>query len=174
MQTIVEVGAYSGEQTLRFLSDTNSRVFAFEPETEAFQHMFKLSQQYQRLVVLPFAVDIGDNQEPLWHGGDGHSTLNVPNFGSIGSTFSMTWTMRMDTFMRLYSVDQIDYLCIDAPFREELILESLAERVKDVKGGCYQQYSDEPFAMDFLKTHGFDVLKNEGLNKPLVSFWRKS
>src|SRR5574337_575748 len=129
MSTIVEVGAYRGVETCNFLKDEAAFVYAFEPEHHLFRELYVKSTNEPRLTILPFAVDIGDNQEPLFHYSDGKSTLDPPTIGSLAAHFTMTWTMRLDTFMSLYSIQKIDYLRIDAPWREEMVLESLGDRI---------------------------------------------
>ena len=180
MKTIIEVGAHTGTETFNFLSDAEARIYAFEPEQESFIELFKKAQSYPRLTVLPFAVDIGDNQEPLFHHADGKSTLDCPLFvadrDKVG--FTMTWTIRLDTFMRLYSIDKIDYLRIDAPWREEMILESLDTRIKDVERGRIRRYGTRSVVPGFLMDHGFsieqDVTSGDlvALTEPDFRFWR--
>lgn len=177
MKTIVEIGAHTGIETFNFLMDAEAVVYAFEPEQLLFADLFKKSQQYPRLTVLPFAVDIGDNQEPLFHYDDGKSTLDPPMFVAdrAGVGFTMTWTIRLDTFMKLYSVEKIDYLRIDAPFHEELCLESLAERVRDVERGRIRRYGQRSVVPAWLLDHGFNIeldTTSADLSEPDIRFWR--
>lgn len=175
MKTIIEVGAHTGTETLHFLSDSDVRVFAFEPHPVLFTDLYRMSQQYPRLTVLPFGVDIGDNQEPLFYREGGQSTLQPPAFGAVGATFSMIWTIRLDTFMSLYSIGHIDYLRIDAPLREEMILESLGQRVQDVDRGRVSRYEERSAVPAFLCDHGFSIMTDSLSNSTLhpdIKFWR--
>lgn len=177
MSIVVEVGAYTGIETLNFLSDTEAKVFAFEPRKLYFIDLYKMSNSYPRLTALPFAVDIGDNQEPLWHNEDGLSSLQpADGIGSLSKPFEFSWTIRLDTFMKLFSIDKIDYLRIDAPHREEMCLESLAERATDVERGRIRCYDEsKSVIVTWLYDHGFnlaqDALSNDILN-PDIRFWR--
>lgn len=175
MTTIVEVGAHLGAETFNFLGDASASVYAFEPEQKYFAELWRKSRSYPRLTVLPFAVDIGDNQEPLFHVDSGLSTLDPPMFGSQGIQFTMTWTMRLDTFMGLYSINTIDYLRIDAPLREEMCLESLDTRIKDVERGRIRRYGPRSVVPAWLLDHGFkielDTTSND-VTDPDIRFWR--
>lgn len=180
MKTIVEVGAHEGRETLNFLADETeeSRIFAFEPSPDSFRKLLQIEQTnpLSTLRVLPFAVDLGDNQESLFHYPDGKSTLANPFFREDKPTgFQMVWTMRLDTFMNLYLIDKIDYLRIDAPFHEELCLDSLSYRIKDVDAGRIRVYGDQNLILGWLKDNSFNVVNDKTENKtylPDVRFWR--
>lgn len=177
MRIIVEVGAHEGAETLHFLEDAEAVVYAFEPDVSAFRALQIKSASYPRLTVLPFAVDLGDNQEPLFHYPDGQSTLDNPFFRKDQpSSFRLTWTMRLDTFMNLYGIEKIDYLRIDAPLYEEHCLDSLAERIKDVDRGRIKIYNEWGTTVPaWLMEHGFSITRDYTVNKtylPDVQFWR--
>lgn len=175
MAIIVEVGAHTGTETFNFLMDSSAQVYTFEPDPVLFRELQNTSRHHPRLTVLPFAIDIGDNQEPLFHFGDGKSTLDIPMFGSSSAKFTLVWTMRLDTFMSLYSIDKIDYLRIDAPYREEMCLESLGDRVEDVVRGRVRRYTDDGAAMAFLHGHNFSVeldTTSANILEPDIRFWR--
>jgi FkbM family methyltransferase len=175
MKTIIEVGAHTGVETLNFLTDSETEVFAFEPHPVLFMDLCRMARAYPRLTVLPFAVDIGDNQEPLFFGENGQSTLQPPAFGSASAIYTMTWTIRLETFMSLYSIAQIDYLRIDAPLREEMILESLGVRIKDVARGRVSRYEPRSVVPAFLCDNGFNIMSDTVSNNTLtpdIKFWR--
>ena len=155
-------------------------MYAFEPDVNNFQELYVKSQSYSRLTVLPFAVDIGDNQEPLFEQPDGQSTLQPP-WGQPGAAFRMVWTIRLDTFMRLYSIEKIDYLRIDAPFRDEMCLESLGSMVDRVQRGrvcVYTMRGFEGYAQslvpEFLRNNGFECEYNSSTEsgRTEIRFWR--
>jgi len=178
VKIIVEVGAHTGIETLNFLADKEARVFAFEPDHDAFRSLQLLEKQFTlgRLRVLPFAVDLGDNQESLFHYPEGKSTLANPYFREEKPTgFSLIWTMRLDTFMDLYSIDKIDYLRIDAPYHEESCLDSLGPRISDVKSGRIRVYEDQNLILAWLREYGFNTQNDMTPDKnylPDVRFWR--
>lgn len=176
MSVIVEVGAHEGAETLKFLEDAEATVYAFEPDWTKFQALQKRSLHYPRLTVLPFAVDIGDNQEPLFDFSDGQSTLQPP-WGQPSASFRMVWTMRLETFIHLYSIEKIDYLRIDAPLREEMCLESLGQYVNRVERGRVCIY-DTGYARTAVPTYlydnGFSIQHDTAteFGKPDIRFWR--
>jgi FkbM family methyltransferase len=175
MSIIVEVGAHRGAETFNFLSDAKAQVYAFEPEAQHFRELLQRIQPYgDQIILLPFAVDIGDNQEPLFHYEDGKSTLQC-DFGTITTNYTMAWTIRLDTFMYLYSVEQIDYLRIDAPFREEMILESLGDKISKVARGRIRQYGEKSVIPAWLYDHGFNLeldTTSQNTTEPDIRFWR--
>lgn len=176
MSIIVEVGAQRGAETFNFLMDSEADVYSFEPEVQYFIELFQKAKEYPRLTLLPMAVDIGDNQEPLFHYENGRSTLQPPMFGSNIASFTMTWTIRLDTFMHLYSLERIDYLRIDAPLREEMILESLGDRITNVERGRIRQYGEHSVIPAWLLDHGFNIEQDttsNNLTEPDIRFWRK-
>jgi FkbM family methyltransferase len=176
MRTIVEVGAHEGVETLHFLQDVEANVYAFEPDIEKFRDLQIKSQSYPRLTVLPFAVDLGDNQEPLFKYPNGQSTLDNPFFRKDQpESFRLTWTMRLDTFMSMYGIEKIDYLRIDAPFYEEHCLDSLTDRIKDVERGRIKLYQDSASVVPaWLIDHGFSITTDLTINEhlPDITFWR--
>jgi len=177
MSTIVEVGAHEGVETFHFLANADANVYAFEPDMNSFRALQIKSASYPRLTVLPFAVDLGDNQEPLFKYPGGQSTLDNPFFRKDQpESFRLTWTMRLDTFMDLYGIEKIDYLRIDAPFYEEHCLDSLAERVKDVERGRVKLYHEFHSTIPaWLVDHGFHITRDYVVNSgylPDITFWR--
>jgi len=156
MRTIIEIGAHAGVETKHFLASPDVKVYAFEPNIRRFKDLFKLSQENPRLYPLPFAINWGDNQEPLFHDeNDAQDSLN-PSGGTFGKQFTMSWTMRLDTFIEMYGISSIDYLRIDAPFSEEACLDSLGDHYRIVKEGrvrVYDKHSQD--VLQWLIDHDF-------------------
>jgi FkbM family methyltransferase len=180
MNTIVEVGAFEGTQTFKIAhAEPDAQMFAFEPHLANFCKLHAQSKHFPNLTILPFAVDIGDNLEPLFEYPDGQSTLQPP-WGKITTQYRLVWTMRLETFMHLYSIEQIDYLHIDAPYREAMILESLGALADRVKSGRVTVYPSEIFdtageVVTFLTEHGFTAITRHqpnGPEKPEFTFER--
>ena len=172
MKTIVEVGAYRGFETTHFLEDQDAVVYAFEPDHDLYKDLNLLAAKEPRLTVLPMAVGIGDVSVSLFLLPDGNSMTEIPLFSNLNYYgVNMGWAMRLDTFMYLYNIDTIDYLRIDAPFHEEMCLESLGDRLKQVKGGRIRCYSEDFFASGWLRDRDFQTqMDNDPL--PNVRFWR--
>lgn len=166
MKTIVEVGAAEGVKTQELLKEGNV-VYSFEPHEASFKILGEKFGAHSRLTLLPFAVDIGDNQEPLFEHPNGMHTLQ-PDYFNHRQQFKMVWTMRLDTFMNLYNLVGISFLSIDAPFREEMILESLGNRFKDVQEGSVRFYDDNKLVPKLLQDQGFSLRGTTNLY-----FWRE-
>ena len=173
MSVIIEVGAHEGAETLKFLGDADATVYAFEPDAVKFRALVAMARSYPRLTVLPFAVDIGDNQEPLFDVADGQSTLQPP-WGQPSASFRMVWTIRLETFLHLYSIEKVDYLRIDAPNREEMCLESLGSFAHRVERGRVCLYGTNPAVPTYLYDHGFNLQHDTttAFGRPDMRFWR--
>lgn len=176
MKTIVEIGAHSGVETSLFLQDIEAQVYAFEPNRLRFKNLLRLSYNYPRLHVLPFAVDWGDNQEPLFHDADDkNDSLNPAGNKFSGGNFTLTWTMRLDTFIEMYDIPKIDYLRIDAPWAEEACLNSLGDHHHLLQQGRVKIYENKDEILTWLYDNGFnfknDSLSNDVVN-PEIAFWR--
>jgi FkbM family methyltransferase len=178
MSTVVIVGAGTGELKNQNILNGFTDVHMFEPDAEAFRGLYTKFRASDHVHVMPFAVDIGDNQEPLFHYPEGQSTLQ-PSWGMPQPPFRLVWTMRLDTFMNLYSIEEIDCLHIDAPFREEMVLESLGNEANRVLSGrvvAYpSEFADEGAVPTWLVEHGFHIQRHQpnGPEKPEFAFWRR-
>jgi hypothetical protein len=176
MRTIIEIGAHTGTETFKFLDDSDAVVFAFEPQQQHFTQLFLRSQHYPRLTVLPFAVDLGDNQEPLFHLDNGQDSLQPPNMIFGQYKFTMTWTIRLGTFLELYGIQRVDYLRIDAPWNEGNCLESIdpfADRLQTGRIKCYRD--DNAELITWLYDHGFSTQidnTSDDVTRPNIRFWR--
>jgi len=179
MKTIVEVGAHTGEETIKFLQDIDAQVYAFEPDKDKFSSLYLLSRQFPRLTLLPFAVDAGDSQEPLFQGENGKSSLNNAQYYSAYAPvkYNMVWTIRLDTFFTLYGIQNIEYLRIDAPWNELMCLESLGDKASIVERGRIRSYDIDQYneLITWLYDHGFstqqDTLSSD-VEHPDIRFWR--
>lgn len=174
MKTIIEVGAYEGAETLHFLDDAEAEVYAFEPDDRKFSLLHEKFRPYScRATILPFAVGLCDNQEALFNKEGGMSTIQ-PDLCSR-DTWSMVWSIRLDTFCRLYGITKVDYLRIDAPFSELDCLDSMVDRIASVARGRIRCYGEKTEVPAWLLDHGFsiepDFLPNL-LEKPDLRFWR--
>lgn len=174
MKTIIEVGAHEGSETLHFLDDAAANIYAFEPDGAKFRLLHeKFQPQSWRVTVLPFAVSLCDNQEALFNRADGMSTLTPDLFSQ--DTWTMVWSIRLDTFCRLYGISQVDYLRIDAPFSEIDCLESMIDCIATVERGRIRCYGDTTEVPVWLLDHGFHIepdFRPNSSEKPDLRFWR--
>lgn len=146
-KTYIEVGGNQGQHTQRFVHP-GARLFVFEPVQELY---FKLWEKYKdnsNVLVIPFAVDEVEQVATFFVAGQkdwGCSSLNQfnDNLNQVwpGRTdFTVThsynvMTIRLDSFCRMYGIDKIDYLWIDAQGHDFKVIKSLGEKIKDVKEG---------------------------------------
>jgi FkbM family methyltransferase len=173
MKTIIEVGAKDGHDTYRFLQDPENVVYSFEPTPELhlyIQNRFRGNTNYKNLNLVPAAVDITDGFKQFniaavedW----GCSSLNefaddrFNNFPGrdIRTTHSVkVMTIRLDTFMNMHNIKEVDYLWIDAQGSDFNVLKSLGNRINDVKSGkCESSYAADLYKNSNNKTN--DIVK---------------
>jgi hypothetical protein len=144
---VFEVGANKGNDTARLLNE-GSTVYAFEPTPELILELKNKFKDNSRYMPVPLAVDL----ENRW------TTFNIAGSGDWGCSsiyefnpnihkewegrpdFNTTdqcrvMTIRLDTFMNVYNISHIDYLWIDAQGNDFRVLQSLGDRIKDVREG---------------------------------------
>jgi len=173
MKTIIEVGTKDGHDTYRFLQDPDNIVYTFEPTPEShvlIQNRFRGHLNYKNLNLIPAAVDINNRFTTFniaavedW----GCSSLNefaddisenFPNRPLKVTHKSKVMTMRLDTFMDVYGIKEVDYLWIDAQGSDFNVLKSLGDRIKDVKAGkCESSYVADLYKNSDNKTS--DIVK---------------
>ncbi len=174
MKTIIEVGTKDGYDTYVFLKDPDNIVYTFEPTPELqvyIQNKFRGHINYKNLNLIPAAVDIKDGFSQFniaaiedW----GCSSLNEfsedVNKTFPGRDIRMThsvkvMTMRLDTFMSIHNIAEVDYLWIDAQGSDFNVLKSLGDRITDVKAGkCESAYA-------------YDLYKNSNNNTVDIVKW---
>ena len=179
MNTIVEVGANRGTDTINFLSTSNSRVFAFEPTLELMLFMKNYLKHYPNYFPMPMAVDIENGWK--WFNIAGNEDWGCSSLHNFNPEIKEKWdrpdfkftdryrvpTIRLDTFMETYGVTEIDYLWIDTQGNDFNVLQSLGDKIDLVKGGkceCalnFSLYADVDNSSNsivpWLEKHGFKV-----------------
>jgi FkbM family methyltransferase len=156
MKTIIEVGTKDGHDTYKWLQDPDTVVYTFEPTPEShvlLQNRFRGHVNYKNLNLIPAAVDIKNGFTTFniaavedW----GCSSLNefaddrfehFPGRELQVTHTSKVMTIRLDTFMDMHGIKEVDYLWIDAQGSDFNVLKSLGDRVIDVKAGkCESAY----------------------------------
>ena len=154
MKTVIEVGANYGTDTLKFL-DEGYRVYAFEPTPNLVSHLKQLFSHRTNFNIIPLAVDIEHKITNFYVAGQGdwgcsslyEFTDNIHELWQGRPDFNTTHviqveTMRLDTFIRLMSIDDIDYLWVDAQGNDFNVLKSLGDDIVKVKAGkCEGSYT---------------------------------
>lgn len=153
MKTVIEVGANTGSDTLKFLNE-GFRVFAFEPTPELVLHLQQKLGSNPNFFLLPMAVDIQNGWAKFNVAGNGDwgcSSLYTfsddlpekwprPDFKTTHSYTVMT--TRLDTFIEANGITTIDYLWIDAQGNDFNALKSMGNYINSVKEGkCEGAYS---------------------------------
>jgi FkbM family methyltransferase len=174
----IDVGAHRGESSLNYACRNPSlQVYAFEPNLRAAAAILGQASNY---IVLPMAVAETDgfaefhvnrhddsssllpmNEEVRrsWVGGEVlqlERTITVP-------------TIRLDTFMKLFSIQKVDFLKVDAQGMDLAVLRSAGSRLRDVgKITIEVDVSPRPLyvgshskseAMEFLEQAGFELIQ---------------
>lgn len=176
----LDVGMHLGEKTFEVArANPRLRVYAFEPNLElAAVHMGRLPNY----TVLPLAV--------AEH--DGSATFHINKLPAASSLLPLKpdalqeWiggeqlaearavvvpTIRLDTFMRQFAIERVDYLKIDAQGAVLAVVQSLGVRVRDVKRidlevqitpkGLYAGGSDPAETVAYLQSLGFELCRRE-------------
>src|SRR5579859_4089351 len=178
--TWIDVGAHSGETTLRWAErNPGLKIYAVEPNLRA---AFKLMGRAPNYLVVPMAIAETDgfadfyvnafesassllpfNERALesWIGGE---ELAVNSVTSVP-------TIRLDTLMTLAEIQKVNYLKVDTQGMDLAVVRSAGSRLRDVakitlevdvKEVCL--YSGAPSkgeVVDFLSNAGFDLVKAE-------------
>jgi len=176
----VDVGMHLGEKTFEVAQvNPRLRVYAFEPNLElAAARMGRLPNY----TVLPLAVAKHDGSAnfhvnalpaassllPLkpdalheWIGGEQLAEVRAV----------VVPTIRLDTFMRQFGIERVDYLKIDAQGADLAVVESLGVRIRDVRRidlvvqitpkGLYAGGSDPAETVAYLQSLGFELRRRE-------------
>jgi FkbM family methyltransferase len=176
----IDVGAHLGEKTFAAAeADPSLRVYAFEPNLSVARRLIGRLPNY---VVLPMAVAEHDGCADLyvntfaaassllpfdaeglrqWAGGE---VLNVEKKIAVP-------TVRLDTFMGLMGLDDIEFLKIDAQGADFAVVRSasgclrafarIALEVQVNAVPLYQQGSDRRAVVAYLEDRGFELASVE-------------
>ena len=154
VKTIFEVGANTGEDIQRYLSDEENIIYAFEAAPHLYFELIKRFKNEKRLHLINSAVDetngfrkfnishqagchsLHDFIENVAQDWEGHTELvhydYIQNMPCI----------RLDSFMNLYNIKKIDFLEIDTQGNDWNVLKSLGDRIDDVvEGKCEAAYN---------------------------------
>lgn len=157
MKYIIEVGANNGDSTVDFVN-SGCIVYAFEPTPRFITDLKQRFINNNNFNLVNAAVDVTDGKAIFNIAGSdkgdwGCSSLNQftdnvhnlwPDSGrtreDLQSIFSFTEsvevnTMRLDTFMNMMAIDEVEWLHIDAQGSDFNVLKSLGERWRFVRAG---------------------------------------
>lgn len=147
MKTVIEVGANFGNDTERFLNE-GKRVYAFEPTPELNLHLKNRFRGHENYFPVPLAADLENGW--AWFNIAGSHDWGCSSIFHFDPEIHQKWqgrpdfkvtdrcrvqTMRLDTFMRTYGIECVDYLWIDAQGNDFRVLQSLGDKIDSVLSG---------------------------------------
>jgi FkbM family methyltransferase len=194
MKTYFEIGANQGQDTEKFLEDPEIRLYAFEPVPALAKDLFDRFGKNPNFFLLPFAVDNVNT----------FSKLNISEIADWGvSSFydfspdlaEKNWNwhqfqytnfvhnmfcIRLEDFINLAGITEIDYIHIDAQGSDFKVLQSLGDKISIVKSGVCEVaqkaelYKDTGNTIDvvkpWLESKGFKVrAEDDGVGKPFAT-----
>lgn len=196
MKVHIEVGSNWGKDTDSYIND-ETLVYCFEPAQELYYSLWQKYKDNPNVMVLPFAVDIESSVKRFNVQGAhdwGCSSLNEyndslderwPNRPTNEFIFTHSYnvfTIRLDQFLDLYNIKQIDYLWIDAQGHDFKVLQSLGEKIHIVKegrcevAGRCELYKNTDNTYDnvsrYLTERGFGIAGNPESYECDIGFWK--
>lgn len=153
MRTVFEVGVNDGRDTLGLLTP-DTILYGFEPTVELYKLLQLRFKDHDNIKLIPLAVDIENRFTHFnvagWQDW-GCSSLNdfseeVKGKWKVTETSGKTYdfhftdkqkvmTIRLDDFCRMYNINTIDYLHVDAQGSDFNVLKSLGSYIDVVKEG---------------------------------------
>lgn len=158
MKTLIEVGAYDGEDSLKY-HQNGYRVFTFEPKRDFYENIAAKTANLPNYTVIPKAVCLTDGvtQFNICKAGGASSILpfksdeelikhwsaNRTDVHYSGVSYEVE-TTRLDTFIEQYGLQDttIDFLHIDAQGVDLEVLMSLGKYIKNVSAGVVETVKD--------------------------------
>jgi len=190
---IIEVGANQGQDTEKFLENSENIVYSFEPIPELAFKLWEKHGQNKNFHLITAAIDIenGWKKFNISKGGDwGCSSLHdfAPNIHSVWSrgdfrydTFlANAMCIRLDTFMDIFNIQEIGYIHIDAQGNDFNVLKSLGDKINVVQSGVVE-VSNKVELYDIKDNHvnvvkpwleerGFKTrVEDDGVGKPMAT-----
>jgi FkbM family methyltransferase len=178
--TWVDVGAHNGEETLGHAwLNPGLKVYAFEPNLRAAVTMIG---QAANFIVLPIAISETDGSADFHiNAFDAASSLLALNDDGVRSweaagvlkveSVVTVPTIRLDTFMNLVGLKEIDFLKVDSQGMDLAVIRSAGRRLQDIKKIKLEVWvSAEPLycgaprkeeVVSYLNERGFDLAATE-------------
>jgi len=190
---IIEVGANQGQDTEKFLENINNVVYSFEPIPELAFKLWEKHGQNKNFHLITAAVDIenGWKKFNISKGGDwGCSSLHdfAPYLNTVwqrpdfkyDSFLANAMCIRLDTFMDLFNIKEIDYIHIDAQGNDFNVLKSLGEKINVVRSGVVEvsnkvelydvKDNHVSIVKPWLEERGYTTrVEDDGVGKPMAT-----
>lgn len=199
MNIVIEIGANDGTDTARLATGAD-KLYACEPDPELFSGLVIKFSDIPKVTLWPAAIDIenGSRYLNISTGNRGINSLYYFHPNLMDTPLQrhqvyrdgfqkrcLVWTVRLDTLMALYNIPHVDFLWIDAQGSDLITLQSMGERMKDVKEGrCECTYKVPIYAgvdntyesiISFLDSSGFKheiEFTHADDSEVDVKFWR--
>lgn len=162
---VIEVGMNDGRDTHVHLTQDDMVVYGFEPTYELVRVLHQRFKDDPRIKIIPLAVDIENRFATFniaaWQDW-GCSSLNnfTDNVSERWNGFNFHFTdkqtamtIRLDDFCRMYGIDHIDYLWIDAQGSDFNVLKSLGDYINVVKEGKVEVSYNVPLYKEVDNTY---------------------
>ena len=173
---IVEVGAFNGDDTLIYSQIQNSKVWCFEPVPELYEYLKYRFEKNNNVFVINKAISDFDGKAKF-------NIANKPDSFASSSLYKLSQfgientpirfveeievdVIRMDTFIKEYNIDKIDYFHCDAQGNDFKVLKSFGNKLSiieqgqvevDYKGSIYDSDNSIERVIDYLKDNNFRI-----------------
>lgn len=183
MGVIIEVGANLGQDTEYFLT-LNKPVYCFEPIPNHAHFLWDKFGSNPNFHLMTIAIDLENGfrrfnieQRAEWGCSSLHDVAqDNPNQIHYTNHIEKIMCMRLDTFMDLYNITEIDYIHIDTQGNDFRVLQSLGNKIDLVKEGVTEAaqtqhyYNVEDNTVDivgsWLISKGFQIkVVDDGIGK---------
>lgn len=183
MGVIIEVGANEGQDTVEFLKQ-GKPVYCFEPIPNHAKNLWDRFGSDPNFHLMNMAIDLENGYRRFnieeradWGCSSLHDVApDNPNGINYTRHLENMMCMRLDTFMDLYGITEIDYLHIDTQGNDFRVLQSLGDKIACVKEGAAEvAKARKYYAVDdntvevvkpWLEEKGFSVsVVDDGIGK---------
>ena len=173
---IVEVGAFNGDDTLIYSQIQDSKVWCFEPVPELYEYLKYRFEKNNNVFVINKAISDFDGKAKF-------NIANKPDSFASSSLYKLSQfgientpirfveeievdVIRMDTFIKEYNIDKIDYFHCDAQGNDFKVLKSFGNKLSiieqgqvevDYKGSIYDSDNSIEKVIDYLKDNNFRI-----------------
>ena len=173
---IIEVGAFNGDDTLIYSQIKNSKVWCFEPVPELYEYLKYRFEKNNNVFVINKAISDFDGKAKF-------NIANKPDSFASSSLYKLSQfgientpirfveeievdVIRMDTFIKEYNIDKIDYFHCDAQGNDFKVLKSFGNKLSiieqgqvevDYKGSIYDSDNSIERVIDYLKDNNFRI-----------------
>lgn len=176
VMNIIEVGAFNGDDTLIYSQIQDSKVWCFEPVPELYEYLKYRFEKNNNVFVINKAISDFDGKAKF-------NIANKPDSFASSSLYKLSQfgientpirfveeievdVIRMDTFIKEYNIDKIDYFHCDAQGNDFKVLKSFGNKLSiieqgqvevDYKGSIYDSDNSIEKVIDYLKDNNFRI-----------------